>query len=110
VEKIHPVLGAELIKNIKMMRRIVPLVRHHHEHWDGSGHPDRLAGEQIPLGARIICLIENLEELRFAGIKDPELTAMQIQMAKNGSGNRFDPKVVETYLSLTEVPSKTRVS
>jgi putative methionine-R-sulfoxide reductase with GAF domain len=48
VERVHPVLGAELIKGVKLFAGIVPLVRHHHELWDGTGYPDRLSGESIP--------------------------------------------------------------
>lgn len=98
VDRLHPVLGADILKNVKMLQGSVPIIKHHHEHWDGTGHPDRLSKDQIPLGARIICLIEYLEEIRFTGIQDPELTDMQKQMAQNGSGSKFDPKVVQAYL------------
>jgi HD-GYP domain-containing protein (c-di-GMP phosphodiesterase class II) len=104
VERIHPVLGWELLKDVKMMRGVLPIVRHHHEHWDGSGHPDRLAGEKIPLAARVICLVEYLEELRLSGVKDPELGPMQVQLARNGNGTKFDPKVVEAYLAIADQP------
>jgi len=81
-------------------------VRHHHEHWDGTGHPDRLAGQKIPLGARIICLIEYLEEVRLSGVKGTELLSMQRQLAKNGSGHKFDPAVVDAYLALAASPQE----
>jgi hypothetical protein len=101
VERLHTLLGYELLKGVKILRGALPLVRHHHEFWNGTGHPDGLVGEAIPLGARILCLIEHLEEIRFSGLKEPELSDMQLQMAKNGAGTKFDPRVVEAYLSLT---------
>jgi HD-GYP domain-containing protein (c-di-GMP phosphodiesterase class II) len=107
VERIHPVLGAELLKDVRMLHGILPVVRHHHEHWDGSGHPDRLAGERIPLAARILCLVEYLEDLRLSGVQEPELAPMQLQMARNGSGGKFDPRVVEAYLAVTAAPQET---
>jgi hypothetical protein len=100
VERLHALLGHDLLKDVKMLRGALPLVRHHHEFWDGSGHPDGLSGDRIPLGARILCLIEHLEEIRFSGLKDPELSEMQLQMARNGSGCKFDPRVVDAYLDL----------
>lgn len=108
VERIHPVLGAELIKSVKVLRGVVPIVRHHHEHWDGSGHPDRLSGEKIPLAARIIGLMEYVEELRLSGVAEPELGPMQIQLVKNESGKKFDPAVAEAYLAVAAVPQAAR--
>jgi response regulator RpfG family c-di-GMP phosphodiesterase len=101
LERLHTVLGYELLKDIKMLEGILPIVRHHHEHWDGTGQPDRLSGKDIPLGARILCLVEQLEEIRFTGLKEPELSQMQVQTAKNGAGTRFDPRVVAAFLSLS---------
>ncbi len=100
VERVHTILGYELVKDVKMLQGALPLIRHHHEFWDGSGHPDGLSGESIPQGARILCLIEHLEEIRFSGLKDPELSEMQLQMAKNGAGTKFDPAVVDAYLEI----------
>jgi putative nucleotidyltransferase with HDIG domain len=99
VERMHTILGYELLKDIKLLKAVLPIVRHHHEFWDGTGQPDRLSGEAIPLSARILCLVEHLEEIRFSGLKEPELSELQVQTAKNGSGSRFDPRVVAAFLS-----------
>jgi response regulator RpfG family c-di-GMP phosphodiesterase len=99
-ERLHPVLGAELIKHVKILEGVVPSIRHHHELWDGSGHPDHLSGEQIPLASRILCLVEYLEEIRFSGLQGAELSSMQARLAKEESGVKFDPQVVDAYLSL----------
>jgi hypothetical protein len=61
-ERLVPSLGAEMLKPIKMLKDIAILIEHHHERWDGSGHPKGLRGEDIPLGARIIGLAEEYEE------------------------------------------------
>jgi hypothetical protein len=104
IERLHTVLGYELVKDVKMLHGALPIIRHHHEFWNGGGHPDGLVGDGIPLGARILCLIEHLEEIRFSGLKDPELSEMQLQMAKNGAGTKFDPRVVEAYLEVRDTP------
>lgn len=96
----HVLLGAQLLEGIKRFKGVTPIVRHHHEHWDGTGYPDRLVGEQIPLGARIVALVEDLEELRFSSLPEADLKPLLLQRAKNGSGTLFDPAVVEAYLSL----------
>ncbi len=52
--KRHAPIGADILSVIEFPYPVVPIVRHHHENWDGSGYPDRLSGEQIPIGARIL--------------------------------------------------------
>src|SRR3990172_10905574 len=56
--KTHPVKGAEIIQHVKFLAPVVSLVRHDHERWDGNGYPDRLKGEEIPQGARIVALVD----------------------------------------------------
>ena len=62
--KMHTVLGADMLSNVNFRYPVVPIVRHHHERWDGKGYPDGLAGEQIPLTARILTLVDNYDALR----------------------------------------------
>ncbi len=83
----HPTTGAELIRGIDFLAGSAPLVRAHHENYDGSGYPDSLKGEDIPLGARIIALLE--------GIEEGQLNTEEI---KRFAGTRFDPKIVKVYL------------
>jgi len=61
--KIHPVVGAEILERVAFPYPVVPLVRAHHEKWDGSGYPDGLKGEEIPLGARILAAVDCLDAL-----------------------------------------------
>lgn len=61
--KQHPVLGANIVAPIKQLREIVPLMRHHHEFYDGTGFPDQINGDQIPLGARILCVADTFDAM-----------------------------------------------
>lgn len=99
-EKLHPLVGAELLKNIKLLTEVTPIVRHHHEYFDGSGHPDGLVGADIPLAARIVCLAEHLDELQMRGVAGEEYDAQAVKMATEGSGTKFDRTVVDAFLSL----------
>lgn len=99
-EKLHPLVGAELVKNIKLLANIAPIVLHHHEYVDGTGHPHGLVGDDIPLAARIICLVENLEELRINGLVGEAFDAAAEKMAQDGAGTKFDKAVVDAFLSL----------
>lgn len=87
-EGAHSTAGAALFRDVQLMRGVEPLIRHHQEWWDGTGHPDGLRGEDIPLGARIISLAREVELDRESG---PDT-------ARAGSGSRFDPRVVAAYL------------
>jgi response regulator RpfG family c-di-GMP phosphodiesterase len=102
-ESQHPVLSAKLLDGIKMIEGALPIIIHHHERWDGAGYPDRLKGDKIPLGARIMHLVEAVEEIRMAGLRGHDLRAQAVQEAKAGSGTSFDPKVVEAFVGLVTV-------
>jgi len=93
--KIHPVVGAEILERVQFPYPVAPIVRAHHEKWDGTGYPSGLAGENIPIGARIIAAVDCLDALasdrqyrRALPIDD----AMKVVIAD--SGKAFDPRVV----------------
>lgn len=91
----HPVTGAEMIKDVPFLLDCVPIVRHHHERWDGQGYPDGLAGAAIPAGARILCVADALDSMttnrRYASaISFPEA----IEAINELAGSQFDPQVV----------------
>jgi HD-GYP domain-containing protein (c-di-GMP phosphodiesterase class II) len=100
-DKLHPLLGAELVKDIKLLSKIAPIIQHHHEYVDGSGHPDGLVGTDIPLASRIICLCEHLDDLIMKGLVGDELMQKAKALAIEGSGTKFDKDVVDAYLLLT---------
>ncbi len=99
--KSHPVIGDTILTPIPAFKAIIPMVRQHHEHWDGSGYPDGLSGEAITLGARIMALADVYDALTSdrpyrKGMDLERVTAV----IKSESGRRLDPKVVEAFLAL----------
>ncbi len=97
--KIHTVVGAQILGRVDFPYPVLPIIRHHHEQWDGRGYPDRLRGEQIPITARIISVVDCFDSVREdrpfrRGMTLDEATALLLR----GSGIHFDPKVVEQFL------------
>jgi HD-GYP domain-containing protein (c-di-GMP phosphodiesterase class II) len=90
----HPRIGSEMVKNIYLLKGASTVIRSHHENFDGTGYPDSLAGENIPLGSRIVAVVEAVEEMRLGGIPNDRIR----QMIKLGQETRFDPMVVGVYL------------
>lgn len=94
--KVHPVVGAEILERVNFPYPVVPIVRSHHEKYDGSGYPDGLIGDQIPLGARILSAVDCLDALasnRQYRQALPLEEAMRIVTGE--SGKAFDPVVIE---------------
>ncbi|HTS35447.1 MAG TPA: HD domain-containing phosphohydrolase [Candidatus Solibacter sp.] len=93
--KIHPIVGAEILEHVHFPYPVVPIVRAHHEKWDGSGYPYGLAGEQIPIGARILTAVDCLDALA-SDRQYRKALPLNDAMAKVASeaGTSFDPKVV----------------
>jgi diguanylate cyclase (GGDEF)-like protein/putative nucleotidyltransferase with HDIG domain len=94
--KIHPIVGAEILDRVKFPYDVVPIVRAHHEKWNGSGYPDGLRGEQIPIGARILAAVDCLDALasdRQYRRALPLDAAMAVIVSE--AGKSYDPKVVQ---------------
>jgi putative two-component system response regulator len=100
----HPVLGAEMIKDVPYLVDIIPFVRHHHEAWNGSGYPDGLAGESIPDGARILAVADAFDAItsprRFAASAPLESAVEEL---RRYSGVRYDPSVIAAFMQLWAV-------
>jgi diguanylate cyclase (GGDEF)-like protein/putative nucleotidyltransferase with HDIG domain len=94
--KIHPVVGAEILERVRFPYEVTPIVRSHHERWDGSGYPDGLKGENIPIGARILAAVDFVDALaseRQYRRAIPLEEAIQKMAAESGKG--FDPRIAE---------------
>lgn len=97
--KLHAGIGAEILSAIEFPYPVVPIVRHHHENWDGRGYPDGLRGIKIPVGARILAVVDCFDALTSDRPYRPRLSnheALQIVMARRGS--MYDPLVVDTFV------------
>jgi diguanylate cyclase (GGDEF)-like protein/putative nucleotidyltransferase with HDIG domain len=93
--KVHPIVGAEILECVQFPYPVVPIVRSHHEKWDGSGYPDGLVGEQIPVGARILTVVDCLDALASDRQYRKALPLEQaLQQVVEQSGTSFDPRVV----------------
>ncbi len=94
--KIHPIIGAEILERVRFPYPVVPIVRHHHERWDGTGYPDGIGGEEIPLGARILSAVDCFDALSSERQYRRALPlAESITYIQEEAGRSFDPKVVE---------------
>ena len=98
----HPVIGEEIISEIPFLEPARPLVRHHHERWDGGGYPDGLAGEAIPLVARVFALADALDALTS---DRPYRAAVGIARAREvleSAQGHFDPTVLEAFATIPD--------
>ena len=94
--KIHPLVGAEILEEVKFPYPVVPIVRAHHEKWDGSGYPFGLAGEEIPIGARILSVVDCLDALASDRQYRRALPLDQaMEIVNSESGKSFDPVIVD---------------
>ena len=97
----HPVVGAQLVEQFPSYALGADYVRHHHEHWDGSGYPDGLAGAAIPLGARVIAVADAFDALISPRPFRPALgVGMALHELERGAAETWDPEVVATMVAL----------
>jgi HD-GYP domain-containing protein (c-di-GMP phosphodiesterase class II) len=98
VMKLHATIGLGLIERANGLRNAAPLVKHHHERVDGTGYPDGLKGDEIPLGSRIIAVCEAYDmmtaELAYQSAKTPDEALAELRRC---AGTQFDPGVVESF-------------
>src|SRR5688500_12171598 len=99
--RMHPQLGADIIAGVPFPYPVAPLVLSHHERWDGRGYPAGLKGEEIPLGARILCLVDYFDALTSDRPYHKPLPIDQAtELIKSEAGKALDPKIVETFLQI----------
>jgi HD-GYP domain-containing protein (c-di-GMP phosphodiesterase class II) len=97
--KTHTDLGAKILEPLQAMNRIRMMVRHHHEFYDGSGYPDRIEGEQIPYGARVIAIADAYDtitsERTYKKARTPEDAFAELERC---AANQFDPELVRIFV------------
>ena len=92
---LHPIVGANMLKQIKLFKDIVPIVKHHHENYDGTGYPDGLSGEKIPLASRIISVVEDYAKIFYNEyIVDSYEKNEALNKFFSLTGTKYDPKVI----------------
>jgi putative two-component system response regulator len=95
----HPIIGERIVAPLRLGAAIGPIVRHHHEHWDGSGYPDGLAGEAIPLGARIVAVADAFDAMTSQRPYNRVLSLDEaVEHLRAGAGSMLDPSLVELFL------------
>lgn len=98
--KRHAPIGAEILSSIEFPYPVVPIVRHHHENWDGTGYPDRLKGEEIPLGARLLSVVDCFDALTSDRPYRRRMTdAQALAILADRRGVMYDPAVVDAFIA-----------
>jgi putative nucleotidyltransferase with HDIG domain len=101
--KRHAPIGAQILASIEFPYPVAPVVRHHHENWDGTGYPDGLKGEEIPLGARILSVVDCFDALTSDRPYRGRMTAPQaLEIIVERRGVQYDPAVVDAFVACYE--------
>lgn len=99
--KEHPLLALDSIRSIKRLRNLVDIVKHHHERYDGNGYPDKLKGEDIPLGARMITVADSFDAMTSdRAYRKAYPKEKAISILSDEKGKQFDPEIVDTFMEL----------
>ena len=99
--KKHPQIGADIIRPIKFLHDLIPLIFYHHERWDGKGYPAGIKGDDIPLGARVIAIADVYQALISDRPYHKAFTkSAAINIIKKSSGTQFDPRIVNAFLKV----------
>jgi len=101
----HPVIGAQIVAPIAFLSGAVDLIRHHHERFDGTGYPDGLGGEAIPLEARIFSVADSFDAMTSdRPYRGPIGIERALDEIRGGAGSQFDPEVVRAFVAMLEDP------
>jgi len=99
--KRHVLIGASILSSIEFPYAVIPIVSHHHENWDGTGYPDGLRGDAIPLGARILMVVDCFDALtsdRPYRSRMSHTAAFEILLSRKGT--MYDPRIVDTFIDV----------
>jgi HD-GYP domain-containing protein (c-di-GMP phosphodiesterase class II) len=97
----HPIVGERILARTKELAGLAPIVRHEHEHWDGSGYPDGLEAQRIPVGSRVILACHAYVAMTTERPYRPALAApAAVQELRSGAGTKYDPDIIDALLDL----------
>jgi HD-GYP domain-containing protein (c-di-GMP phosphodiesterase class II) len=103
VMKRHPVIGEKIILQVEELKDLRSLIRHHHERFDGSGYPDGISGEQIPLEVRIFSIIDAFDAMTSVRpYHQPKTAEAALRDLKRSAGTYFEPRLVEIFSKLIQ--------
>jgi putative two-component system response regulator len=96
------IVGERICRPLRSLRRVLPIIRHHHEHWNGSGYPDGLRGEDIPLLARVLQVVDVYDALRTARPYKPACSHADAVRVMQAEANRglWDKQIVRAFLAI----------
>lgn len=101
--KEHPTIGAHILGNAKVFQDIIPIVKHHHERWDGKGYPSKLQGEEIPLLVRIVTVVDTFDAMTSnRSYRNALPLERVVEEIKKCSGTQFDPNVASAFLEIID--------
>ena len=99
--KLHATVGADILSSVDFPYPVVPIVRHHHERWDGGGYPAGLKGEAIPIGARILAVVDCFDALTSDRPYRSKMTSADaIAILREWSGSHYEPRIVEKFVEI----------
>jgi diguanylate cyclase (GGDEF)-like protein/putative nucleotidyltransferase with HDIG domain len=97
--KIHPNVGASILEKINFGYPVIPTIRHHHENWDGTGYPQKLSGQNIPITARILAIADTYDSIRGENAySKPHSKEDARKTLRDEAGKKYDPKIVDVFL------------
>lgn len=109
--KLHPVLSQRMIEQVPSLARLATIVRHHHENWDGTGYPDGLQAEEIPLASRILHIVgDYADALRAKAMDDDAVRRQVLQQMEAGKGTLYDPRLFEVFREVVHAEISRQVS
>jgi HD-GYP domain-containing protein (c-di-GMP phosphodiesterase class II) len=101
--KKHPVIGANILKDVNFLEKEIPLVLYHHERYDGNGYPQGLKGREIPLGARILAVADAYDAMTTdRGFKRRMSEQEAIEELKQGKQTQFSPEIVDAFIRVLQ--------
>ncbi|HOU35994.1 MAG TPA: HD-GYP domain-containing protein, partial [Candidatus Omnitrophota bacterium] len=99
--ELHPVKGAQILGPLEFLKQVIPIVRHHHERYDGAGYPDRLKGARIPLLARILACADSYDAMTSDRPYKQKLSFQQaVREIRRNAGKQFDPAIAALFVKL----------